>query len=268
MDAIRDNGFSLEILDHRGPVEKIIYRNSNYYGLPDGSEYKIRLGNSTGARVDAHVWVDGEKVGIWRIKSFGRILIERPVSFSRKFTLLKDGTRDAYERGMVIGSPNNGVVKVTFRPEVQDFPYGPKRHGLEKEYLFSSEIPRCNAYTDTVTPYTNYNQNCMLSTPEYENKIEIGMKSDRTALGRNSNQKYKHVVPLSDIDYDNITTIYTRLVVDNDRTTYKRNYLTLREGTRTYARPPRMDVENPSRPHICNSGSRYILSRKYYFDSQ
>ncbi len=267
MDAIQLNGFSLEILDWKGPVEKIIYRDSNYYSMPDGSEYKIRLSSSHNTKVDAHVWIDGEKIGVWRVNPHGRITIERPANVSRKFTLLKEGTINAIRGGIMIGSKDNGVIKVMFRPEMRDVMYGDFRHGLEKEYLFSSQIPMCNSYTDTVTPHNRLNQNCSMSAEEYDNKVEYGMTSAGTTLGKPSDQRFKRVTPLSDIDYDNITTIYTRLVVDNDDSTYRRKYIGLRDATRPYSNPQKLELKYPNRPHTCDRDSKLTLSDKYWFDS-
>ena len=254
MDAIHLNNFSLEIMDNNGPVEKVIYKDSNYYAMPEGTEYKLRLTNSRDTRTDAHVWIDGEKVGIWRINPNSRIVVERPSGTSRKFMILNN---------RIIDSPNIGVVKVTFKPEMYDNLYGLMRHGHEKEYLYSAYTPRCFEYSDTVTPYDKQHQNCMLSTKEYEDKLYGKLYSTKY----NSKQNFDHVTPLSDIDYNNITTIYTRLVVDNDRSTYSRKYNTLREARNVSSPPQRLDLQHPSRAHPCSRDSSFKLSRKYHFDN-
>ena len=41
MNSVYLNGFSLEILMEDEPIEKILYNNSNYFGLPNKSEYKL-----------------------------------------------------------------------------------------------------------------------------------------------------------------------------------------------------------------------------------
>jgi len=267
MDSIQLNGFSVEILGYFGPIEKVIYKDSNYYAMEDGTEYKIRLTNTHNVKVDAHVWIDGKKIGVWRIKPHGRVTVERPANLSRKFTLLSERSQHEKYPNLRINKNLHGLIKVTFRPEVEDKLYGNMRHGYDKEYIYSSSLPMCNSYSDTVTPHTRYNRNCITKAQVYENSIMDRYGPAGTGVGDYSHQRFNRVTPISDIDYDNITTIYTRLVVDNDQSTYRRKYLGLREATQVSRPPPSIELDHPSRPHTCAGNSKLTLSGKYYFDT-
>jgi len=94
MESIRLNNFALQVIGPDGPVRKMSKGDDNYYAMPHGTEYKLCLTNSHGTNVDAHVWIDGEKVGVWRIYPHGKITIERQVGVARKFTILKEGLRE------------------------------------------------------------------------------------------------------------------------------------------------------------------------------
>jgi hypothetical protein len=108
---------------------------------------------------------------------------------------------------------------------------GPFRHRREKDLYLSSLMPLCNSYTDTVTPNNRNNQNCLMEAKEYSTSINIHLTTVGTTLLKDSHQRFNRVTPLNDIDYDNITTIYARLVVDEDRSTYKRKYISMRDAT-------------------------------------
>lgn len=301
MDSVQLNGFSIEILSDGGPVEKVIHSGSNYFSLPHGSEYKIRVGNDHGIRTDAHVWVDGEKAGVWRINPYSRVTIERPAHVARKFTLLDESSGSARGAGVEMGAEENGLVKIIFKPERRSdvffdqgvpprFPKFPDfddlgyQDGLGYQTIHN---PGCSDYTDTVTPYDKTNRKCAMSAQSYSNMINEGISADfgstlsnsvsfnytpgATTLGRDSDQRFKRVSPLGEVDHDLVTTIYARLVVDNDHTTYRRPYVSMRRAARgrnTNYPPPIIDMDHPARPHRCSRrDGPFTLSEKYYFDS-
>ena len=65
-----------------------------------------------------------------------------------------------------------------------------------------------------------------------------------------------------------ITTIYARLVVDDDISTYKRKYIGIRNAKYSNKIPPKIKLQHPSRPHGYFVGSPFTLSRKYWFDTR
>src|SRR3990172_2380545 len=147
MDSVQLNGFSISIIADGRPVKKVIYGEDDYFGLPDRTEYMIRLANNHDARVDAHVWVNGEKAGVWRIGRKSSITIERPAHIARKFTLVSEKGEVGRNAGIAHNDTDNGLIKVVFKPELMIRPvfynYG---YGHKYEYEY-------DGYTDTVTPY-------------------------------------------------------------------------------------------------------------------
>ena len=81
MDQISINGFSLGIMNPIDTRKKVI-NGANYFLMRHGSSYKLKLYNDRSTKCDAEVWIDGEKVGVWRIEAYGSTTIERPVGLS------------------------------------------------------------------------------------------------------------------------------------------------------------------------------------------
>jgi hypothetical protein len=289
MDTVFLNGFSLEVISDEGPVEKIIHKGSNYFALHNGSEYKLKLGNDHKVRVDAHVSVDEEKVGVWRINPYSTVTVERPANIARKFTLLRERSRMAINAGIESGYKENGLIKVIFRPEKEYLPelvYNNPTHYQETDNR--PQRWNCyNNYSDTVTPHNFVNRRCHLEADEYEDNSRqiygVALQSTfsnslngstyasgGTAFGDDSLQRFKRVVPLDEINKNLETTIYVRLVVQDDKTTYKRPYIGVRQASRTNKIPPRMDIGQPEhlgRSHKCHKDSPFTLSKKYWFDN-
>jgi len=269
MDKVILNRFSLEIIASGMPVEKIIRKGGNYFAMPHETEYKIRLRNDHDINVDAHVWVDGKKAGVWRINPLSEIEIERPSDVARKFVLLKEGSKEALVAGIDSGHNDNGLIRVTFKPEkVPEY-----LRNLETVSYFntsnSNSIPRTcgvnnQAYSDTVTPQNKYYRSNQCMNDYY--RLANSFQSGATALGDDSYQRFRRVSSLHEIDKKNITTIFVRLVVDNDKSTYKRSYIGFRQGYNN-KKPGRIELQHPSRSNECWVDSGYKLSKKYWFDN-
>ena len=69
-NSIELNRFSIEILNYNARKERI--NGHTYISLPHRSEYKIKLSNGRDTKCDAQVYIDGEKIGTWRIGSSPR----------------------------------------------------------------------------------------------------------------------------------------------------------------------------------------------------
>jgi hypothetical protein len=196
MDTVRENGFSLEVLSKGITARKHIIHNANYISLSHNSEYKLRLTNDNDTRVDATVWIDNENVGTWRVKPYRSITIERPVNVSRKFTFLEENTSSAYESGIVSGAEENGLIKVIFKPEKKHVSFG----------LLSVNSTCRNG---------NHNLNSHSLETNRSQSYGMDFSSGGTGLGDYSSQRFSHTSALFDIDYSNITTLTTRLVISN-----------------------------------------------------
>lgn len=211
MNQVYMNDFSLEIQTNGIKADKIVKNGSNYFVLPNESEYKLKLGNQKSVKVDAHVSIDGEKVGIWRINKYSSITIERPSNINKKFVLLKEGTSQAKSAGIKTGDDSNGLIKIVFKPEK-----------VKENIMYFNHISSC--FNDSLQ--SNYSSNksmkqstdsCAYRTSKGYNNIESsGISPAGTALGDHSNQKFKNVERIYDYDDDNITTIYARLTVNDN----------------------------------------------------
>lgn len=201
------NGYSLSIInsDTNSSAKKIVISGESYFAIPHRSEYRIRLSNTNGSRCDATVWIDDINVGVWRINSYDSIILERPADESRKFVFLRENSDEAYETNIRKRS-NNGLIKVVFKPEQRIICY---EHASPKIY---------------------YNQSATLSS----------YSAGATVLGDRSDQRFDSVKALDSIDEDNVTTIYARLVVDNNREN-KFGYVSLNKDVRSTKVPRRID---------------------------
>jgi len=201
MNSVDLNGFSVEIIGSNELVRKVYDMGHIYFAMPHGTEYKLRLGSSRNTRADAHVWIDGEKVGVWRLDPYEQITIERPANVARKFTLLTEGTSDAINADITTGNQNNGLVKVVFKPEFKQWSY-----------------PLCNEVAYESNRSFGIMDNCMPNRQKESRQLysqSLNFASAGTGLGDHSRQRFGHAEPLTSIDDANITTIYARLVVDN-----------------------------------------------------
>jgi hypothetical protein len=211
MNSINLNGFSLEILTQDGPAEKFIFHNKNYVSLPNKTEYSLKLGNDLGVRADAHVWINNEKVGIWRINPYSHIIVERDGRMSEKFILSKaDSCGDTQP---------NGFIKVQFKPEmISD--YEPSINYCSRDDLSGydrfcqNNSMRCPSYSDTVTPCHQSHQSCNMNIGNYCRYVGTNLTEGATIIGSHTYQKFRKVTPLHNIDHSKITYIYALLVID------------------------------------------------------
>lgn len=278
MNSVHSNGFSVGIVTDKGPVEKIIYRKGNYYALADNTEYKITLGNAHDVKTDAHVWVNGVKAGIWRINPYSKVIISASSDFKKKFRITENNQYDQYIDRTLDGNINNGLIRVLFYPEIRG------SYQLELLYnydAFKRDDPTidrfayCKNYTDSISP-ENLNRHCstpayiyeqsilMNNTPIYANSSNIQMNENTNLLYDVSpytskvkdKNRYIKAKPLDRIDYDQVTNIYIRLVVDNDLPTDSRKFALTRREVDSSIPPPKLDITHPDRPDTsCNSAS-------------
>lgn len=189
------NGYTIEIVTLSGVTNSRTINGAHYVPLDDRTEYKLRIHSNKGVRTDATVWIDGNKVGVWRVKPYGSITIERPVNNARKFTFLKEGSQAARQGGIVTGKEENGLIKVVFKHEIQ-------------EMLYNMEYD-----TDSFGTSMSYSNDGMNSIPERSSLLQ-NYSSGGTALGDHSSQTFKECSPLYNVDHSDVTTIIARLVCD------------------------------------------------------
>lgn len=89
-----------------------------YVHLTHATQYTIQLQNDSSDRCDAEVYIDAQRVGIWRVNESSTIRLERPVHDTGRFTFYEVGTSEATKAGVRDGS-DTGLIRVLFKPETR-----------------------------------------------------------------------------------------------------------------------------------------------------
>lgn len=171
--AMKLGNFLVEI-----PQGKML--KSGYVAMKHDTKYTVVLSNSGDVRCDAEVEIDGKPVGIWRIQSHDRMVIERPVHDAGCFTFYKIGTREA-RKAAIVRSDKLGLITVLFKPERKQEPPD-----------FDDGLDFCLSYDN-----------------------EDGLEAGGTGLSGKSKQEFRSVEPL-DYDEAGFVQINLRLVCQTD----------------------------------------------------
>lgn len=211
---------------HNPNCKTISSVDKSYVEMRDGDHYRLQLKNNHNTRCNATVYIDGKKVGTWRIAPYSSIKIERPVEVDKKFTFYKIYTGMPNGTGLKRGDPNNGLIRVEFTPEYEppfeicnedcyndDSFAGSRRGGAEKSYHPQSR------YTDSVRP------DCMAASANGLVMSNSSHCQGGTALRGKSYQEYGHAEIIV-VDNSKSVTVNLRLVAkrhdDRDRSFYNR----------------------------------------------
>jgi hypothetical protein len=265
-DRISVNGFSLSVGNglYSFNAKKKVINGANYFLMRHGSTYKLKLTNDRNTKCDAEVWIDGEKVGVWRIEAYGSTVIERPAAINRKFVFLRENSSRAHSAGIQGDRSDNGLIKIVFKPAISDFLWD---HDHDKYFMnFSTLVPQqrqlygASSFTDslslTESPLRNTSQQNYMQNANVNYQFAAPLQNcisgcsptyshGATALGQRSDQDFDTATPIRDIDTDNITTIMTRLIVDND-SNYK-PLVSLHDALHSTKYPSRLNTNYPSR---------------------
>jgi ubiquitin len=137
---------NLRIVSNLGQEFRRLEDGGDFYVLPHGAEYKIAAKNPfENLSATAEITVDGHSVGSWILKPSQSFAFERPISVAKKFTFIRtvlakkadaalsrkieglvlseqdreDMKQAPADSGIQSGREENGVVKITFTPEMQ-----------------------------------------------------------------------------------------------------------------------------------------------------
>ena len=193
--------------------EKFNRDGHKYYCVPHGKEYYVKMINNSDLRVNAILKIDGEVMGKWRINEFSDILIERPSHSNRKFTFVRDNSWQAGMAGVSSGAYKNGLIEVTFTPEVRY----KSQDGLFK-YTMTNEESHRNFFdsmpqTDSIRSInSSANFNSIMPQAQSSNSYSSGA----TVLGDDSNQKFSSASHMTE-DSSKSVTKRVRLVVEDER---------------------------------------------------
>lgn len=231
------NNFYVEVMTQRGIAEEFVPREDDdgsqsgpwYVSLQDNTEYKLRLGNNRSTICDAIVKLEGKPVGTWRIEANSSIVIERPISESRKFTFVSEQNPEALEAGISPGSPSNGLVEVEFKPKKQtrylkvggdaQMSYVPSPR---YETMFFSAGPRAaRAASPPRLSQAAFMQpihggrGAAPSMYRAPSPSRSDYQGGATVYGSESSQRFTSIAPIpeNEIDYSNSRIIMLRLVL-------------------------------------------------------
>lgn len=253
---VNQNGFSLKINKDipRHISSDINYHNNindgNYVVLKHLEKYSLVMENNRDRKCDVVVYIDGDKMGKWRINKYDSITIERPSNKKKRFTFVKEDSWEAGVGGIEKGDDKNGVVTATFYPAKQSQSHSlyatrcmpkEKSSGISRGGM-SKGMPR-GGYTmcDNRAPL----QYQSFSSAPVSNAGSLGMTSDfgsgGTVLQGNSDQRFGSVDSITDIDQSNVTELSVRLVVDK-----RSSPMSMPKPVYKNAIPPRMEESIPS----------------------
>lgn len=212
MYNIDNKEFWIDVIGGKNiPARKRIIDDADFFELPHKSEYKIRLGNDTESRTDAYVHVDGHLIGVWRINPYSSTTINRTSYNNRKLTFLKQESYEAMDSDIVPEKETNGLIKVIFKPEKYSKKFIPLNIQKNKNSY------SCRSNGENTLGMSNRNTFCSDSINDStynfnENSLGVGA----TVLGDKSNQIFKKTNSITNIDYNRITVIYARLIINNN----------------------------------------------------
>ncbi len=182
----------------------IIRNGHTYFPMNHRESYRIILKNNSPRRVNADVYVDGENVGKWRINGWNTISLERPANINRKFTFVKENSREAIMGDVTSDSTSNGLIEVKFVPEE------------ERHQVMYME----NVMYDTGNRTAQNAQNERSEAPHrsdmmFKNAIEeiYNFSSGATVLGNQSSQRYGTADSMIE-DRSKIVIKRVRLIID------------------------------------------------------
>lgn len=183
-----------------------------------------------------NLFVDGKESGTWILSPYQKIKnpIERPENEAKKFTFLRDATKEAQDAGIKAGESKNGVVHVVFKPEkkneldnVRSFTLcfssdndesgkfygfgsdevlpGATLHAGEMRSMFSSPQDRLEELREVSGDFT---LSAAVTKPKYS--------SGATGLGAHSHQTFGTTHPIKEYDEARQREIKLRLVCKED----------------------------------------------------
>lgn len=200
--------------------DRIVKDGYVYYAVPHGKEYKVRMENNTGERVNATLSIDGERMGKWRVEPYESIVVNRPTYTERKFVFVKETSWEGRMGNVEEGDFRNGLVEVTFVPEMM--------------IKCDDSMYFC---TNSATPQRGY-QRIERGLSGFGDGMRDGLSSGATVLGENSDQTFgraNHIVE----DVSRSVVKRVRLVVKD--VGVRKPYVSIRRDRDDDLVPPRVN---------------------------
>lgn len=244
------SGFSFFKQDEAdNEFEKFNRDGYKYYVVPHNKEYAVRMINNSDLRVNALLKIDGEVMGRWRINKYSDILIERPAHQNRKFTFVRESSWQADMGGVNKGSDKNGLVEVTFTPEVRTIWTANSRNEDDSDSYYQLNESRSRSsksnFFDSATPQS---ANIRSVLPMNNSISTNSYSTGATVLGNDSSQKFSDASYMIE-DVSRAVTKRVRLIVSEHRNPYVSIKRDVREYDDPIPPPVRRDT---NRPHFTN----------------
>lgn len=202
MDSIFNNGFSFELLSDDESLQKIIYESSNYYSLHANSYYNIKLSNGHNSVADAYVYINNNRIGIYRVNPNSTIVVDKDGNGNR-FKMIKHQKLDQglIKVVFVLGKQNNNFNYInpvrTTKPDISIYRWN------------------ChNNYTDGVTPSNANNRRCLTDALEYDTNMRPMYGEELKKTFVSTSNRYSKTVEID--DKNNQTIIYAQLFINDD----------------------------------------------------
>lgn len=173
-------------------------REGGYVDMRHGQQYSLQMRNSRQERCDARVEIDGQHVGTWRIESLSSINIDRPAHDTGRFTFYRLGSPEGQQAALDSVSPDLGLVRVTFTPEVVARP------------IYSPGLVKCSRSESPTFSNASFG---MLGGRGFD--TEVSRSAGGTGLSGQSQQRFGTARSIN-YDYEQQTVINLRLVCVDD----------------------------------------------------
>lgn len=125
MNRFRLDDFSVGITDSNN--YPIIIDANQYVVMDHDTHYKICLVNHSAQRTNARLDIGGKFMGSFRLEPYYTCYVERPVTVDKKFRFFKTNSTEGQMSGLINGNDVNGLISVTFQPEV------PRLHSIPQQ---------------------------------------------------------------------------------------------------------------------------------------
>ncbi len=115
----------MRIGNYTAEIEPGIEDESGYVAMKmtEGrSPFKLKLTNHIALKSKVNVCIHGIDQGTWVLMPHQVASLERPIHIAEKFCAYAVGSEGGKAIGLTAGDVNNGLIKITFTPEIEPLP--------------------------------------------------------------------------------------------------------------------------------------------------
>ena len=171
------------------PVRNI--RGYDYVPLPHQTSYGVKVRNHHNSRARMTLIIDGKEMGVWILRPYQEVNIQRGIKEDREFVFLKENSQQYIDAGGKVGDSVNGLVKIILTPE------------LKTQII----------YYEQSSPSFMAKQSMSLLPPSSSSQ-SLAFSSGGAVLGDRTGQRFGKTYDIEEDDLDGQTTFIFRLVVE------------------------------------------------------